>query len=51
MKKQLPNGDWPFEQIKGVFNGSTSISYDGYKNYFAFWALARYADLVEGKLD
>jgi len=46
MSKQLPNGDFPFEQIKGVFNGSTAISYNGYKNYFPIWALSAYSNLT-----
>jgi hypothetical protein len=39
MKKQLPNGNWPQEDVKGVFNANCAISYTAYKNIFPIWAL------------
>ncbi len=39
MAKQQPNGDWPQEDIKGVFNANCAISYSAYKNIFPTWAL------------
>ena len=39
MKRQLPNGNWPQEDIKGVFNANCAISYTAYKNIFPIWAL------------
>lgn len=39
MKRQLPNGNWPQEDIKGVFNANCAISYTSYKNVFPIWAL------------
>jgi len=41
MKKQLPNGNWPKEDIKGVFNANCAISYTAYKNIFPIWALGK----------
>ncbi|ELR10814.1 cycloartenol synthase [Acanthamoeba castellanii str. Neff] len=42
MKRQLPNGNWPQEDIKGVFNANCAISYTAYKNIFPIWALGLY---------
>jgi squalene/oxidosqualene cyclase-like protein len=38
--KQQPNGDWPQQQMIGIFNRSTSINYDNYRRYFPIWALS-----------
>ncbi|XP_077393557.1 lanosterol synthase [Festucalex cinctus] len=43
--KQLPNGDWPQENISGVFNKSCAISYTSYRNVFPIWTLGRFASL------
>uniref|UniRef100_A0A668A943 Terpene cyclase/mutase family member n=1 Tax=Myripristis murdjan TaxID=586833 RepID=A0A668A943_9TELE len=43
--KQLPNGDWPQENIPGVFNKSCAISYTSYRNVFPIWALGRFSAL------
>jgi len=43
MDQQLPDGNWTYDTILGQFNGSCSIKYNGYKNYFSFWALGYYA--------
>ncbi|XP_061698443.1 lanosterol synthase isoform X2 [Syngnathoides biaculeatus] len=43
--KQLPNGDWPQENISGVFNKSCAISYTSYRNVFPIWTLGRFAAL------
>ncbi|XP_061858748.1 lanosterol synthase [Colius striatus] len=40
--KQLPNGDWPQENIAGVFNKSCAISYTAYRNVFPVWTLGRF---------
>ncbi|KNC50324.1 cycloartenol synthase [Thecamonas trahens ATCC 50062] len=42
VSKQLPDGNWTEERIKGVFNANCSISYLAYKNVFPLWALAEY---------
>ncbi|XP_072300240.1 lanosterol synthase [Eucyclogobius newberryi] len=43
--KQLPNGDWPQENIAGVFNKSCAISYSSYRNVFPVWTLGRFSSL------
>ncbi|KAI3379184.1 hypothetical protein SNEBB_006010 [Seison nebaliae] len=43
--RQLPNGDWPQEDISGVFNKSCAISYTAYRNVFPIWTLNRYAKI------
>ncbi|XP_021060874.1 lanosterol synthase [Mus pahari] len=43
--KQFPNGDWPQENISGVFNKSCAISYTNYRNIFPIWALGRFSNL------
>ncbi|XP_039336368.1 lanosterol synthase [Saimiri boliviensis] len=45
LEKQLPNGDWPQENISGVFNKSCAISYTSYRNIFPIWALGRFSQL------
>ena len=44
LKKQLPNGDWPQENIMGVFNNNCMITYANYKNIFPLWALGKFAN-------
>ncbi|XP_006894105.1 PREDICTED: lanosterol synthase [Elephantulus edwardii] len=43
--KQLSNGDWPQENIPGVFNKNCSISYTSYRNVFPIWTLGRFSHL------
>ncbi|KAG2459011.1 GANP protein, partial [Polypterus senegalus] len=43
IKRQQPNGDWPQENIAGVFNKSCAISYTSYRNVFPIWTLGRFA--------
>ncbi|XP_042551251.1 lanosterol synthase isoform X3 [Dipodomys spectabilis] len=45
LEKQLPNGDWPQENISGVFNKSCAISYTSYRNVFPIWTLGRFSNL------
>ena len=40
--RQMPNGDFPQEQISGVFNHNCMETYTAYRNVFPIWALARY---------
>ena len=42
MRRQQPDGDWPREALKGVFNRTTLIDYDNYRRIFPCWALAAY---------
>nr|BBE49396.1 cycloartenol synthase [Polystichum fibrilloso-paleaceum (nom. illeg.)] len=39
---QLENGDYPQEEITGVFNRNCMISYSAYRNIFPIWALGEY---------
>lgn len=45
ISRQEDNGDWPQENISGVFNKSCAISYTSYRNVFPIWALGRFAKL------
>ncbi|XP_077128578.1 lanosterol synthase-like [Ranitomeya variabilis] len=45
LEKQLSNGDWPQENISGVFNKSCAISYTSYRNVFPIWTLGRFSHL------
>uniref|UniRef100_A0A3B5MKV3 Terpene cyclase/mutase family member n=1 Tax=Xiphophorus couchianus TaxID=32473 RepID=A0A3B5MKV3_9TELE len=45
VQKQLLNGDWPQENISGVFNKSCAISYTCYRNVFPIWTLGRFSRL------
>ncbi|XP_043988666.1 lanosterol synthase [Gambusia affinis] len=45
VQKQLLNGDWPQENISGVFNKSCAISYTSYRNVFPIWTLGRFSRL------
>jgi squalene cyclase len=40
--KQDEWGDFPQEQISGVFNFNCMITYTSYRNVFPLWALSRY---------
>lgn len=39
---QLDDGDYPQEDITGVFNRNCMISYSAYRNIFPIWALSEY---------
>ncbi|MCO5574118.1 hypothetical protein L7F22_027897 [Adiantum nelumboides] len=43
---QLENGDYPQEDITGVFNGNCMLSYSAYRNIFPIWALGEYRQRV-----
>jgi lanosterol synthase len=42
LSRQEKNGDWPQENISGVFNHNCMITYSSYRNVFPIWALSRY---------
>jgi len=42
LNKQTELGDWPQENISGVFNYNCMITYANYRNIFPIWALNRY---------
>lgn len=43
---QESNGDWPQQQIMGVFNRNCMITYANYRNIFPIWALGMYRRAV-----
>ncbi|KAK9078932.1 hypothetical protein SSX86_002991 [Deinandra increscens subsp. villosa] len=43
---QMENGDFPQQEIIGVFNKSCMISYSSYRNIFPIWALGEYLNRV-----
>ncbi|CAN0901318.1 Cycloartenol synthase 2 [Linum grandiflorum] len=46
MKSVMENGDFPQQEIIGVFNRSCMISYSAYRNIFPIWALGDYLNRV-----
>ena len=42
LNRQTDTGDWPQENISGVFNYNCMITYANYRNIFPIWALNRY---------
>mmetsp|Transcript_57764 Transcript_57764/g.183055 ORF Transcript_57764/g.183055 Transcript_57764/m.183055 type:complete len:537 (+) Transcript_57764:344-1954(+) len=48
MGAQLPSGDWPQQQITGVFNRNCMITYANYRNIFPIWALGEYRTAMQG---
>ncbi|XP_030971547.1 cycloartenol synthase-like isoform X1 [Quercus lobata] len=42
INSQMENGDFPQEEIMGVFNKNCMISYAAYRNIFPIWALGEY---------
>uniref|UniRef100_A0A7S1KRP6 Terpene cyclase/mutase family member n=1 Tax=Percolomonas cosmopolitus TaxID=63605 RepID=A0A7S1KRP6_9EUKA len=46
-RRQMGNGDFPQEQISGVFNGNCFISYSNYRNIFPIWAIGEYLQAFE----
>ncbi|KAL9445156.1 hypothetical protein AB3S75_018196 [Citrus x aurantiifolia] len=46
INSQMENGDFPQQEIMGVFNKNCTISYSAYRNIFPVWALGEYLNLV-----
>lgn len=46
INSQLENGDFPQQEIMGVFNKNCMISYAAYRNIFPIWALGEYRTKV-----
>lgn len=46
MNSQMKNGDFPQQEIVGVFNKNCMISYSAYRNIFPIWALGEYLNRV-----
>ncbi|EXC12812.1 Cycloartenol synthase [Morus notabilis] len=46
INSQMENGDFPQQEIMGVFNRNCMISYSQYRNIFPTWALGEYLTRV-----
>ncbi|GLT80310.1 hypothetical protein SLA2020_517560 [Shorea laevis] len=46
INSQMENGDFPQEEIMGVFNRNCMITYAAYRNIFPIWALGEYCTRV-----
>ncbi|XP_010048521.2 cycloartenol synthase [Eucalyptus grandis] len=46
VNSQMENGDFPQQEIIGVFNKNCMISYSAYRNIFPIWALGEYYNRV-----
>ncbi|XP_057520962.1 cycloartenol Synthase-like [Amaranthus tricolor] len=46
INSQMPNGDFPQQEIMGVFNKNCMITYAAYRNIFPIWALGEYRTQV-----
>ncbi|KAK2986334.1 hypothetical protein RJ640_029449 [Escallonia rubra] len=46
INSQMENGDFPQQEITGVFNKNCMISYSAYRNVFPIWALGEYLNRV-----
>ncbi|KAK2992166.1 hypothetical protein RJ640_016939 [Escallonia rubra] len=46
INSQMENGDFPQEEIMGVFNKNCMITYAAYRNIFPIWALGEYQSRV-----
>ncbi|KAK2985248.1 hypothetical protein RJ640_015956 [Escallonia rubra] len=43
---QMENGDFPEQELVGVFNNNSMITYASYRNVFPIWALGKYLNDV-----
>ncbi|KAK1361098.1 Terpene cyclase/mutase family member [Heracleum sosnowskyi] len=48
INSQMENGDFPQQEIMGVFNRNCMITYAAYRNIFPIWALGEYRCRVLG---
>nr|XP_048329943.1 cycloartenol synthase-like isoform X2 [Ziziphus jujuba var. spinosa] len=46
ISSQFPHGDFPQQEIMGVFNKNCMITYSAYRNIFPIWALGQYLNRV-----
>ncbi|XP_010520562.1 PREDICTED: lanosterol synthase isoform X2 [Tarenaya hassleriana] len=47
INSQMEDGDFPQQEIMGVFNRNCMISYSAYRNIFPIWALGEYRNLLQ----
>jgi len=47
ISSQESNGDFPQQEISGVFNNNCMITYTNYRNIFPIWALGRYVSKLK----
>ncbi|KAK2980822.1 hypothetical protein RJ640_020474 [Escallonia rubra] len=50
INSQMKNGDFPQQEIMGVFNRNCMISYSAYRNIFPMWALGKYLNDATSQL-
>ncbi|MED6209026.1 Cycloartenol synthase [Stylosanthes scabra] len=46
INSQMESGEFPQQEIRGIFNKNCTIHYPTYRNIFPIWALAEYRDNV-----
>ncbi|XP_022642971.1 lanosterol synthase-like [Vigna radiata var. radiata] len=46
INSQMENGEFPQQEIMGVFNRNCTISYSSYRNIFPIWALGEYRSRI-----
>ncbi|PQM33756.1 beta-amyrin synthase-like [Prunus yedoensis var. nudiflora] len=46
INSQLENGDFPQQEVIGVFNRNAMLHYAAFRNIFPIWALAEYRNMV-----
>ncbi|BAU03011.1 hypothetical protein VIGAN_11261400 [Vigna angularis var. angularis] len=46
INSQMENGEFPQQEIIGVFNRNCTISYSAYRNIFPIWALGEYRSRI-----
>lgn len=50
INSQMENGDFPQQEITGVFMKTCTLNYSSYRNIFPIWALGEYRNYVLSKL-
>ncbi|KAL8135110.1 beta-amyrin synthase 2-like [Apium graveolens] len=47
INSQMENGDFPQQEITGVFNRNCTLHYTCYRNIYPLWALAKYRNIFK----
>lgn len=50
ISRQGKCGDWPQENVSGIFNRTCSITYTSYRNVFPLWALGAYCNSYKHRM-